>query len=170
MIWTYRRRRRRRELSLLTLLPFCLTAMPSVASYVEEDSGREGAIALAVAGAVTLASTALAAAVVNGVYAGKGRRSPVGWRITGWISTGLNLAMGSLILGVSAFNDRDDDDGVLAWGAGHLTVGFLSAGMTLWASVLPEDKPRKTFAMVPWIAPASGGSSIYGAGFQLAGW
>lgn len=99
------------------------------------------------------------------VKAVQGKRPSSGQLAHGYILSGLNIVIGSLIL--ADYHSRSD--WLATVGAVQLGIGLADLGFTIWSHV-QEDGNKQYISISPMVIPDKGGNTAFGIGIQMAGW
>jgi hypothetical protein len=97
--------------------------------------------------------------VVNAIHIARGARSPVGWRMFGYVAGALTLAAGATTM--LAYSGVSDGRSGQAVGAGTLALGVVDVALSVWGGLLPP------VAVTPAVAVDAGGRLAPGAAVTL---
>jgi hypothetical protein len=113
-------------------------------------------------------------------YAVAGERAGAGWRYGGYITGVINLIAGVVWLSASA---GWPDDTAMWLGIGHLALGGMDLGFTIWSSYLKdprelyfdhldeqEAKRGASLSIGPMLMPDSRGKPAFGVGLRFVNW
>jgi len=127
-----------------------------------------------VVGGIVVTSGGVVPVIGNGVSIARHDRPGLGWITAGFTVGGIQAAAGVSMLATSP-SSEDWGDMLLGFGIANAVLGALNIGLASWATVKRsrhrEAETRSTrLALVPMLAPDSGGGVGYGLGVKVAGW
>jgi hypothetical protein len=98
--------------------------------------------------------------IANAIYIGGGTRSPVGWRILGYVAGAACIAAGALT--VWAFTGASNNQGTgFAVGGGTIAIGAVDVGLSIWGGALPPA------VVTPAVMTDVKGRPAVGAGLRI---
>jgi hypothetical protein len=117
-------------------------------------------------GAGVIVLGGLTTLIGNSVYTGAGERSPVGWRITGWMFGSFNVLTGAVPLTLGII---DENGTLLGVGIGSLLLAGAIFGVTGYAtSLLPDESdPKPVVLFHPITLEDTQGRPAFGAGLSI---
>ncbi len=130
--------------------------------WKQEDTGMLAFVALEVG----LFSVGMGSAVANGLAVHRNESNSLAWTITGYTAAAGNIGWGISILALWGTTQKER----LALAVGHICLGVLDLGLTIWSSALPEKEGGTEVKLSVLLIPDSEGQPAFGVGLNVVSW